>query len=113
MNILLFIKDFELGSKISSTCVDCGYNVDFCDEKTSPDKFIEKSMLAIIDLDESVFFSVGLVSELKRHNIKIIGVMDKLIAKDLKKLKNAGCDITLPRSSFIKNLPGLLSELVS
>lgn len=113
MNILLFIKDFELGSKVSSSCVDFGYNIEFCDEKTSPDDFVEKSILAIIDLDESVFFSVGLVSELKRHNIKIIGVMDTLIAKDLKKLKNAGCDITLPRSSFIKNLPSLLNELVS
>jgi len=113
LNILLFIKDFELGSQISSSCVDFGYNVEFCDENTSPDNFVKKSILAIIDLDESVFFSVGLVSELKRHNLKIIGVMNRLVAKDLKKLKNAGCDITLPRSSFIKNLPSLLNELVS
>ena len=82
MNILLFIKDFELGSKVSSSCVDFGHNVEFCDEKTSPDDFVEKSILAIIDLDESVFFSVGLVSELKRHNLKIIGVMGTPIAKE-------------------------------
>ena len=29
--ILLFLKDFELGTKISSSCVDLGYTVDFSD----------------------------------------------------------------------------------
>ena len=72
-NILLFIKDFELGSKVSSACVDYEMNVEFCDENTSPDDFANKSILAIIDLEEDVFFSVGLVSELKRHELKIIG----------------------------------------
>ena len=28
-HILLFLKDFELGTKISSACVDQGYSVDF------------------------------------------------------------------------------------
>ena len=97
-NILLFIKDFELGSKVSSVCVDYEKNVEFCDENTSPDDFVEKSMLAVIDLDEPVFFSVGLVSELKRHEIKIIGTMEVVKAKELKKLKSAGCDIVLPLS---------------
>ena len=112
-NILLFIKDFELSSKISSACVDYEKNVEFCDENTSPDDFVEKSLLAVIDLDESVFFSVGLVSELKRHGIKIIGAMDEVKAKELKKLRSAGCDIVLPKSSLVKNIPRLLSELIS
>tara|TARA_Y100000590_G_C14979595_1_gene735719 strand:- start:3 stop:347 length:345 start_codon:yes stop_codon:yes gene_type:complete len=112
-NILLFIKDFELGSKVSSACVDHEKNVEFCDENTSPDDFVEKSILAFIDLDESVFFSVGLVSELKRHGIKIIGAMEEIKAKELKKLRSAGCDIVLPKSSLVKNIPRLLSELIS
>ena len=112
-NILLFIKDFELGSKVSSACVDFEKNVEFCDDNTSPDDFIEKSLLAIIDLDESVFFSVGLVSELKRHGIKIIGTMEEVKIKQLKKLRSAGCDIVIPKSSLVKNIPNLLSELIS
>tara|TARA_B100001250_G_scaffold297664_1_gene259130 strand:- start:68 stop:412 length:345 start_codon:yes stop_codon:yes gene_type:complete len=112
-NILLFIKDFQLSSKVSSACVDYEKNVEFCDENTSPDDFAEKSLVAVIDLDESVFFSVGLVSELKRHGIKIIGTMDEVKAKELKKLRSAGCDIVLPKSSLVKNIPRLLSELIS
>ena len=110
-NILLFIKDFELGSKVSSVCVDNEMNVEFCDENTSPDDFVNKSILAIIDLDEDVFFSVGLVSELKRHKLKIIGSLKELKAKNLKKLKSAGCDIILSKSSLIKNLPPLIADL--
>ena len=110
--ILLFIKDFELGSKVSSACVDYEKNVEFCDENSNPDDFVEKSLLSVIDLDESVFFSVGLVSELKRHGIKIIGTMEEVKAKELKKLRSAGCDIVLPKSSLVKNIPNLLSELI-
>ena len=110
-NILLFIKDFELGSKVSSACVDYDMNVEFCDENTSPDDFANKSILAIIDLDEDVFFSVGLVSELKRHQLKIIGSLKESKAKDLKKLKSAGCDLILPKSSLVKNLPSVIAEL--
>ena len=112
-NILLFIKDFELGSKVSSAIVDYEKNVEFCDENTSPDDFIDKSLLAVIDLDEPVFFSVGLISELKRHGIKIIGTMEDIKAKELKKLKSVGCDIVLPRTSLVKNIPKLLGELIS
>jgi|TARA_B110000881_G_scaffold212735_1_gene222788 hypothetical protein len=111
-NILLFIKDFELGSKVSSACVDAEMNVEFCDETTSPDDFVEESLIAIIDLDEDVFFSIGLVSELKRHGLKIIGYLEELKARDLKKLKSAGCDLVLPKSSLVKNLPKLINELI-
>ena len=45
--------------------------------------------------------------------MKIIGTMEEVKAKDLKKLKSAGCDIVLPRSSLVKNIPKLLGELIS
>ena len=39
--------------------------------------------------------------------------MEEVKAKELKKLKTAGCDIVLPRSSLVKNIPKLLKELIS
>ena len=64
--ILLFVKDFELGTKISSVCVDLGYSVDFSDEETDPDSFKNDILAVFVDLDEKVFSSVGLVSEVNR-----------------------------------------------
>ena len=109
--ILLFLKDFELGTKISSSCVDLGYTVDFSDENTDPDTFNNNILLAIVDLDEKVFSSVGLVSELKRRNLKVVGIMNKIKNQDRSKLQSAGCDIIFPKSSIVKNIPKLFNEL--
>ena len=110
--ILLFIKDFELGSKISSACVDNDRQVEFSDENTDSKNFSSDLQLAFIDMDEKVFLSVGLVSGLKRHGIKVIGIMQKISNRDNKKLKLAGCDIIISKSSILKNIPSLLSEYI-
>ena len=110
--ILLFIKDFELGTKISSACVDLGYSVDFSDEKSDPDSFKNDILLAFVDLDENVFASVGLVSELKRKNLKVIGIMNKIKNRERSKLQSAGCEIIFPKSNVVKNIPKLLDELL-
>ena len=49
--ILLFVKDFELGSRLSSACVDNGHNVEFSDENTDPDLFPNQVKLVIVDMD--------------------------------------------------------------
>ena len=109
--ILLFVKDFELGTKISSTCVDLGYSVDFSDENTDPGSFKNDILIAFVDLDENVFASVGLVSELKRKNLKVIGIMNKIKNRERSKLQSAGCEMIFPKSSVVKNIPKLLDEL--
>ena len=109
--ILLFVKDFELGTKISSTCVDLGYSVDFSDENTDPGSFKNDILIAFVDLDENVFASVGLVSGLKRKKIKVIGIMNKIKNQERSKLQSAGCEIIFPKSSVVKNIPKLLYEL--
>ena len=48
--ILLFIKDLELGSKLSSKCVDLGFDVEFSDENSDPSTFTEKVQMAVIDM---------------------------------------------------------------
>jgi len=110
--VLLFIKDFELGSKISSVCVDHEKNVEFSDESTDPKNFPTKAQLAVIDMDVKVFSSVGLISELKRHGLKIIGIMKKINNRENSKLKSAGCDIIISKSSIVKNMPSLISEFL-
>ena len=83
--ILLFVKDFELGSKLSTVCVDTGYSVEFSDENTNPELFEEGIKTAVVDLDEKIFASVGLVSELKRRKIKIVGIIKKINNRDRSK----------------------------
>ena len=110
--ILFFIKDLELGTKLSSSCVDLGLQVEFSDENTDPDNFGEKVQMAIIDMDEKVFSSVGLISELKRRGLKVVGTMTKINNRDRSKLRSAGCDIIMTRSSILKNISNLVSEFI-
>ena len=110
--ILLFVKDFELGSRLSEVCVDQNRNVEFSDENTDPNAFPDLALLAVVDMDEKVFSSVGLVAELKRRDIKVIGTMKRINNKEQSKLRSAGCDIIVPRSSLVKNMPSLMSVLL-
>lgn len=112
VEILLFIKDFEFGSKISSSCVDQDKNVEFSDENSKPDSFPKSVKMAIVDMDEEVFASIGLVAELKRLNIAVIGTKKRISNKEQSKIKSVGCDILLPKSSLVKNIPSLIDQLL-
>jgi hypothetical protein len=112
IEVILFVKDFELGSKLSSACVDLNRQIEFTDENTNPDKFSQHTKMAIVDLDEKVFSSVGLISELKRKGLRVIGSMASLNNRDASKFRSAGCDIIVTRASLVKNIPNLISELI-
>ena len=110
--VILFIKDFELGSRLSTACVDSGCKVLFADENSDPTSFDPKIKLAIVDMNEEIFSSVGLISELKRRGIKIIGTMTNLNNKKRSKLQNVGCDIILTRNSLLKSISRVLTEFL-
>ena len=112
VEILLFIKDFEFGSKVSSSCVDQEKNVEFSDENSKPDSFPKSVRMAIVDMDEEVFASIGLVAELKRLNIAVIGTKKRISNKEQSKIKSVGCDMLLPKSSLVKNIPSLIDQLL-
>ena len=112
VEILLFIKDFEFGSKISSSCVDQEKNVEFSDENSKRDSFPKSVKMAIVDMDEEVFASIGLVAELKRLNIAVIGTKKRISNKEQTKIKSVGCDMLLPKSSLVNNIPSLIDQLL-
>jgi len=112
IEVILFVKDFELGSKLSAACVDLDRHIQFTDENSDPDLFGEHAKMAIIDLDEKVFSSVGLISELKRKNLKVIGSMGSINNREASKFRSSGCDIIVTRASLVKNIPTLIAELL-
>ncbi|MFL2983492.1 MAG: hypothetical protein ACJZ12_03780 [Candidatus Neomarinimicrobiota bacterium] len=112
IEVVLFVKDFELGSKLSAACVDFDRQIEFTDEDSNPDSFSHQAKMAIVDLDEKIFSSVGLVSELKRKGLKVIGSMTEMNNRDVSKFRSAGCDIIVTRASLVKNIPNLISELI-
>jgi len=112
IEVILFVKDFELGSKLSSACADLDRQIEFTDENTNPDKFSQHAKMAIVDLDEKVFSSVGLVSELKRKGLMVIGSMGSITNREVSKFRSAGCDLVVTRASLVRNIPNLIFELI-
>ena len=51
---MLFIKDFELGSKVSSACVDFEKNVEFCQSLGCYDEVITYDQGRTLDNNESI-----------------------------------------------------------
>jgi len=111
-DILLFVKNFRLGTKISEALTDQNKSAKFAEgERFGLSQINDDTKLVILDLDDSVFQTVAFVSGLRNINktMKIAGYMKVIHKETYDRLKAAGCDIILPKSSFVKNLHTLIS----
>ncbi len=111
-DILLFVKNFRLGTKISEALTDKNMSVKFAeDERFGLSQINDDIKLLTLELDDSVLQTVGFVSGLRNinNNMKIAGYMKVIHKETYDRLKAAGCDIILPKSSFVKNLHTLIS----
>jgi len=111
-DVLLFIQDFQLGTKVSEALTDLNKTVKFAEgDNLGLSQINDSTELVIVDLDDSVFQTVAFVSGLRNYNnnIKIAGYMQVVHKEAYDRLKAAGCDIILPKSSFVKNIHSLVS----
>ena len=107
MNVGLFIKDFELGTKVSSKLTELDSTFEFCEKNTD---LSENTKLVIVDLDNEAtgneFFIHQIATD--RKEIQIIGYMKQVVKENHDKFKKAGCSVILPRSSLVKNLSSFI-----
>ena len=110
--ILLFVKNFRLGTKISEALTDQNMSIKFAEgERFGLTEITDDIKVVILDLDDSVFQTVAFVSGVRNINksMKIIGYMKVIHKETYDRLKAAGCDIILPKSSFVKNIRNLIA----
>ena len=111
-DILLFVSNFRLGTKISEALTDLNQTVEFADgERFGLNAVNESTKMVILDLDDSVYQTIAFISGLRKINrsMKIVGYMKIIHKETYERLKATGCDIILPRSSFVKNIHTLVS----
>jgi len=111
-DILLFIKKFQLGTRISEALTDQNMSVKFAEgERLGLSQINDDTKLVILDLDDSVFQTVAFIAGIRNMNktMKIAGYMKVIHKETYDRLKAAGCDIILPKSSFVKNIHSLIS----
>lgn len=109
MNVGIFIKDFELGTKVSSKLTELNSTFEFCEKNKD---ISDNTKLAIIDLDNkdtgNEFFIHQLATDHK--DLQIIGCMKYVLKEHHAKFRTAGCSVILPRSSLVKNLSTFIKD---
>ncbi len=112
--VLLFIHDFKLGTRISDILARREKSVEFInDVNRLSDQLDERTHLCIVDLDVPEFGSVDLISRLRagRPDLQIVGYFKLIVKEEHDKLKAAGCNLILTRSSLAKNMSTLVKNL--
>lgn len=109
MNVGLFIRDFEIGAKVSTRLTELGATFEFYEKTADLDSNV---ILVIIDLDDdntgNEFFVHQLVTD--HSELQIIGYLKHVRKENHEKFKMAGCNVILPRSSLVKNLSTFIGQ---
>lgn len=108
--VILFVKDFLLGTQLSDRLATIGKQVVFCERIRELPPEIE---VVIIDLDEKGFGNADFISTLKaaRPQLRSLGFMKQIRKQRLTELKAAGCSVIISQSSALKNIQNIILEL--
>ncbi|MCH7613121.1 MAG: hypothetical protein IIB45_07155 [Candidatus Marinimicrobia bacterium] len=103
MHVGLFIKDFELGTKVSAKLTELDSTFEFYEKSID---IPEKTKLLVIDLDHEETGNEFFIHQLSldRVDVQIIGYMKQIVKEKHDKFRIAGCNVILPKSSLVKNL---------
>ncbi len=109
MHVGLFIKDFELGTKVSAKLTELDSTFEFYEKSADVP---EKTSLLIIDLDHEETGNEFFVHQLASDNvdIQLIGYMKHILKEKHNKFRIAGCNVILPKSSLVKNLSTFITN---
>ncbi len=112
--VVLFIHDFQLGTAISDILTRQDKTVAFAE---GSDRWLAAvqpdTQLCLIDLDDKDFGDSLLVRQIRaaKPDLKIVGYLAHRMKDTHDKMKAAGCDLILTRSSLSKNIPSLIKNL--
>jgi|TARA_Y100000310_G_scaffold64662_2_gene60170 hypothetical protein len=108
-DIVAFVADFELGTRIASTAASHGGNVIFVE---SPENLPGSADMLIIDLNRDEDEWMFMLNTVQRQfpQATIVGYSERVMKSLHAKAKEAGCMWVFPQSSLIKNLPQLLEK---
>jgi len=112
-NVVVFVRDFELGTRIADVVVAHGKEPVFpMDHGPIDQNLSEDTVLVILDLSDSKYHPLDLIRTIRENypDLSIVGFLSQIQKRLLTEAREAGCTWVLPRSSFVQNLPTLLEK---
>jgi len=111
--IAVFVDDLKLGTKISSEIASLNMEAVF------PKSFTGKSLddydkidLVIVDFEDRYDYGETVVESLKhiRNDTPIVALFTRVKKESHDRLKEVGCDMILPRLSFVRNISSITQK---
>jgi CheY-like chemotaxis protein len=109
---LLLSDDLLFGSRIQGTARSLGLSVETV---RTPAELLDRVRKAapacvIVDLANPGLQITKLMDELNELGVRVIAYGPHVDAAGLRAAREAGCEVVLPRSKFVEDLPGKLAE---
>ena len=114
--VLLVVEDLIFLSRIQQTAQAVGTEVESVDTRQIEDRAAQGGVRAIIiDLNHCSCSAVETVRTLKRNpatrQLPVVGFLSHVQTDLAAAAREAGCDLVLARSAFVRQLPQLLRKL--
>lgn len=112
-NVVVFVSDFELGTRIADAVSRQGYQVSFPgDNARGVEEISQDTSLTIIDLDDETYGPMDLIRRIRERypDLPIVGFLSRVRKRLHHQARDAGCTWVLPRSSLVQNLPTLIEK---
>ena len=118
MNVLVVMADLFFSATIIDIARKLGMTVQLLkDREVVLEQIKAKPLAVIFDLNYAAADPIGLIQQIRANpemqGIRTRGFVSHVQVELKSRAQKAGCDVVLPRSSFVQKLPGLLSTLSS
>ncbi|MBC8175099.1 MAG: hypothetical protein H8E82_05520 [Candidatus Marinimicrobia bacterium] len=113
--IVVYAKDFKLGTKIAETAAQFEKEIVFPEHKDISEEINVGTIIVIVDLDDDYQQTLLLVKNI-RHSfpaVPIVGILTRVQKSTHDRARESGCTLVLPRFTFIKNLTILIEKGLS
>ena len=107
--VALFIRDFELGTRIVDSLSARGNECVFPDMDSED---LQDAKVVIVDLDEVDQKPIDLIRRLISESsvMSVVGCAGRVSKGLMDEAKEAGCRWVFPKSSLVKNLPAVVES---
>ena len=107
--VAVFVRDFELGTRIADTLTLLGEACVFPDAESDD---TQDARVVIIDLDDVDLKPLNLVYKLTGESpeLSVVGCSIRVSKRLMYEAKEAGCRWVFPKSSLVRNLPAVLES---
>jgi hypothetical protein len=111
--VLIGVSDLLFQTRIEGAVGASGLEPVIADTSRRLDDAIERGpIIAVVDVHETAFPADAAIARARAAGIRVLAFGRHTSPAELRRARQAGADIVVPRSELVERLPGLLTSLL-